>query len=39
MRLARPPEVVDEKLVVIVIAVGKRERAEAYRNAARRVRE
>jgi mRNA interferase RelE/StbE len=32
-------QVVDEKLVVIVVAVGKRERAEAYRTAARRLRD
>jgi len=32
-------EVVDERLVVMVISVGKRERAEAYETAARRLRD
>ena len=32
-------QVVDAKLVVIVVAVGKRERADVYRNAAKRIKE
>jgi mRNA interferase RelE/StbE len=32
-------QVVDTTLVIVVVAVGKRERAEAYRNAARRLKE
>jgi mRNA interferase RelE/StbE len=32
-------QVVEARLVVIVVAVGKRERAEVYRSAAKRVRE
>jgi len=32
-------QVVESRLVVVVVAVGKRERAEVYRTAARRLRE